>query len=147
MGEYEYHANPIDWHKPSMAAGKGKKAGESAVFKPPLAGRVGSLFNKIEVRNPETLLCYRHIESCFCAHSGQALLQLGLPVSQPAEHYQTPHCFAGHATDRGQCCVMSCINHQLILAGHVMQCCEDLCMGAFCSFFKIDVSTWCSVKL
>ncbi len=49
MGEYEYHANPIDWHKPSMAAGKGKKAGESAVFKPPLAGRVGSLFNKIEV--------------------------------------------------------------------------------------------------
>ena len=50
MGEYEYHANPIDWHKPSMAAGKGKKAGESAVFKPPLAGRVGTLFNKIEVR-------------------------------------------------------------------------------------------------
>ncbi len=50
MGEYEYHANPIGWHKPSMAANKGKKAGESAVFKPPLAGRVGSLFNKIEVR-------------------------------------------------------------------------------------------------
>ncbi|KAL0039285.1 hypothetical protein WJX79_001448 [Trebouxia sp. C0005] len=48
MGEYEYHANPIDWHKPSTADGKGKKAGESAVFKPPLAGRVGSLFNKIE---------------------------------------------------------------------------------------------------
>jgi len=50
MGEYEYHANPIDWHKPSTADSKGKKPGESAVFKPPIAGRVGSLFNKIEVR-------------------------------------------------------------------------------------------------
>lgn len=50
MGEYEYHANPIDWHKPSTAVSKGKKGAESSVFRPPTVGRVGSLFNRIEVR-------------------------------------------------------------------------------------------------
>lgn len=48
MGEYEYHANPIDWHKPSTAVSKGKKGAESSVFRPPTVGRVGSLFNRIE---------------------------------------------------------------------------------------------------
>ena len=56
-------------------------------------------------------------------------------------------CFDGHASDKGQCCVMSCINQELILAGHMTRCCEGICMGAFCSFFNIEVSTWCSVKL
>ena len=55
MGEYEYHANPIDWHKPSRAAGKGKKGAESGVFRPPTVGRVGTLFNKIEVGLPPDL--------------------------------------------------------------------------------------------
>lgn len=53
MGEYEYHANPLDWHKPSTAGGKGKKAGESAAFRPATAGQVGTLFNKIEVSNAD----------------------------------------------------------------------------------------------
>ena len=48
MGEYEYHANPLDWHKASNKD-KSKKGGESGVFRPPTVGRVGSLFNKIEV--------------------------------------------------------------------------------------------------
>ncbi|KAL3158746.1 hypothetical protein ABBQ32_011474 [Trebouxia sp. C0010 RCD-2024] len=48
MGEYEYHANPIDWHKPSTAPAKGKKTADLGVFRPPTVGRVGSLFNKIE---------------------------------------------------------------------------------------------------
>lgn len=49
MGEYEYHANPIDWHKPSTAPAKGGKPVDLGVFRPPTVGRVGSLFNKIEV--------------------------------------------------------------------------------------------------
>ena len=48
MGEYEYHANPLDWHKASNKD-KSKKGTESGVFRPPTVGRVGTLFNKIEV--------------------------------------------------------------------------------------------------
>ena len=50
MGEYEYHANPLDWHKGSADKGKSKKGAESGVFRPPTVGRVGTLFNKIEVQ-------------------------------------------------------------------------------------------------
>ena len=49
MGEYEYHANPIDWQKPRTAPAKGGTPADSGVFRPPTVGRVGSLFNKIEV--------------------------------------------------------------------------------------------------
>ena len=55
MGEYEYHANPIDWHKPSTAPTKGGKPADLGVFRPPTVGRVGSLFNKIEVISPSCL--------------------------------------------------------------------------------------------
>lgn len=55
MGEYEYHANPIDWHKPSTAPTKGGKPTDLGVFRPPMVGRVGSLFNKIEVISPSFL--------------------------------------------------------------------------------------------
>ena len=48
MGEYEYHANPLDWHKASDKE-KRKTGTESGVFRPPTVGRVGTLFNKIEV--------------------------------------------------------------------------------------------------
>ena len=54
MGEYEYHANPIDWHKPSTAPAKSKKTADLGVFRPPTVGRVGSLFNKIEVISQNT---------------------------------------------------------------------------------------------
>ena len=49
MGEYEYHASPLDWKKPGTAPAKASKPAESAVFRPPTVGRVGALFNKIEV--------------------------------------------------------------------------------------------------
>ena len=60
MGEYEYHANPIDWHKPSTAPAKSKKTADLGVFRPPTVGRVGSLFNKIEVISQKHMLSANH---------------------------------------------------------------------------------------
>ena len=74
MGEYEYHASPLDWHKPGTAPAKVKKGADLGVFRPPTVGRVGSLFNKIEVSSAPAALCANHQQIIACC-ALQLLLQ------------------------------------------------------------------------